>query len=278
MSEERGARGAIRERFAALVSGNDTSLDLALAALLIAAEEYPQLVPEPYLQRLDLLAERVKDRLGEETAAPLVLGEIGKVLFEVEGFRGNSDAYYDPRNSFLNDVLDRKLGIPLTLGIVYLEVAWRLGLRIHGVNFPGHFLLRYEGEAFRLLIDPFNNGQIRFEDQAQELLDRVYGGSVKLQPDYLKTASRRDVLVRLLANLKTIYLNARDDAKALTAIERILLIRPDAAEEVRDRGMVLARTGHTDLAIEALTRYLEIEPAAPDAGRVKLLLEQLTKN
>src|SRR5687768_5697081 len=118
-----------RERFAALVAGGTASLDLALAALLVAAEEYPQLVPEPYLQRLDVLAERVKDRLGDETAPPVVLGEISKVLFEEEGFRGNSDVYYDPRNSFLNDVLDRKLGIPLTLGIVYLEIAWRLGLR-----------------------------------------------------------------------------------------------------------------------------------------------------
>ena len=266
-----------RERFAALVSDGNKTLDLALAALLVAAEEYPQLMPEPYLQRLDLLAERVKDRLGDETAPPIVLGEISKVLFEEEGFRGNSDAYYDPRNSFLNDVLDRKLGIPLTLGIVYLEVAWRLGLRVHGVNFPGHFLLRHEGEAFRLLIDPFNGGQIRFEDQAQDLLDRVYGGSVKLQPDFLRSATKHDVLVRLLSNLKTIYLNARDDAKALTAIERILLIRPDAAEEVRDRGMALARTGHIDQAIQALTRYLEIDPSANDAGRVKLLLDQLTR-
>ncbi|MEX2283067.1 MAG: transglutaminase-like domain-containing protein [Gemmatimonadota bacterium] len=267
-----------RERFAALVAGGTTSLDLALAALLVAAEEYPQLVPEPYLQRLDVLAERVKDRLGDETAPPVVLGEISKVLFEEEGFRGNSDVYYDPRNSFLNDVLDRKLGIPLTLGIVYLEIAWRLGLRMHGVNFPGHFLLRHEGEAFRLLVDPFNGGQIRFEDQAQDLLDRVYGGSVKLQPDYLRTASKYDVLVRLLANLKTIYLNAQDDNKALTAIERILLIRPHAAEEVRDRGMVLARTGQVDQAIQALTRYLEIDPGAADAGRVKLLLDQLTRD
>src|SRR5688500_7825950 len=176
-----------RAQLAALVAGAEDSVDLARAALLIAAEEYPQLRPEPYLQRLDLLAEHVKDRLADETAAPVVLNEITRVLFEEEGFRGNGEAYYDPRNSFLNDVLDRKLGIPLTLGIIFLDIGWRLGLPLHGVNFPGHFLLRYEGEALRLLIDPFHNGQIRFEDQAQELLDRVYGGSVALKPDYLKT-------------------------------------------------------------------------------------------
>jgi regulator of sirC expression with transglutaminase-like and TPR domain len=267
-----------RERFAAAVNANEAKLNLAEAALLVAAEEYPQLTPEPYLQRLDLLGERVKDRLADEGAPPVVLNEISKLLFEEEGFRGNTEAYYDPRNSFLNDVLDRRLGIPLTLGIVFLEIGWRLGLPLRGVNFPGHFLLRYEGEAFRLLVDPFHGGQIRFEDQAQELLDRVYGGSVPMQPDYLRGASKHDILVRLLANLKTIYLNTRDDAKALAAIDRILLIRPEAAEELRDRGMVLARIGQIDEAIQALTRYLEIQPAAPDASRVKLLLEELSKS
>jgi regulator of sirC expression with transglutaminase-like and TPR domain len=266
-----------RDRFAEQVSGTDAALDLARAALLVAAEEYPQLVPEPYLHRLDLFAEQVKDRLNDETAPPVVLNEISKLLFEEEGFRGNTEAYYDPRNSFLNDVLDRKLGIPLTLGIVFLEVGWRLNLPLRGVNFPGHFLLRYEGEAFRLLVDPFHHGQIRFEDQAQELLDRVYGGSVPMQADYLRGATKHDVLVRLLANLKTIYLNTRDDVKALAAIDRILLIKPDAAEEIRDRGMVLARTGNIDEAIQALSRYLEIMPSAPDATRVKLLLDELTR-
>ncbi len=266
-----------RDRFAELVTGTEASLNLARASLLVAAEEYPQLVPEPYLHRLDLFAEQVKDRLNDETAPPVVLNEISKLVFDEEGFRGNTDAYYDPRNSFLNDVMDRKLGIPLTLGIVFLEIGWRLGLPLRGVNFPGHFLLRYEGEAFRLLVDPFHNGQIRFEDQAQELLDRVYGGSVPMQADYLRGATKHDVLVRLLANLKTIYLNTRDDAKALAAIDRILLIRPDAAEEIRDRGMVLARTGKIDEAIQALSRYLEIMPAAPDATRVKLLIDELTR-
>src|SRR5690606_3987612 len=117
--------------------------------------------------RLDLLAERVKDRLSEESAPPVVLQEVGRVLFEEEGFRGNAEAYYDPRNSFLNDVLDRRLGIPLTLSIVYLEVSWRLGLPVEGVNFPNHFLVRYRGEALSLLVDPFQRGEIRFEDQAQ---------------------------------------------------------------------------------------------------------------
>ena len=155
------ARSA-RARFADELARAEPEVDLARAALLVAAEEYPQLAPEPYLQRLDVFAERVRDRLSEESAPLVVLQELARVLFEEEKLRGNQEAYYDPRNSFLNDVLDRRLGIPLTLSIVYLEVGWRLGLPLQGVNFPGHFLVRFEGEALRLLIDPFQRGLIRF--------------------------------------------------------------------------------------------------------------------
>lgn len=265
----------VRARLKAVIENDD--FDLAHAALLIAEEEYPQLRPEPYLQRLDLYAEMVTDRLANETAPPLLLGEISKLLFAEENFRGNGEAYYDPRNSFLNDVLDRKLGIPLTLSLVYLEIGWRLGLPIEGVNFPGHFLVRYEGEAVRLLVDPFQEGQIRFEDEAQDLLDRVYGGTVQLQDAYLRPAPKRDILVRLLSNLKTIYLNARDDERALSTVERILLIRPDSPEEVRDLGMVFARRGLAEEAIEQLERYLALAPDATDAQRIRLLMDELAK-
>ncbi|MHB1168210.1 MAG: SirB1 family protein [Longimicrobiales bacterium] len=266
---------APRSRFAAVVAQQEDDIDLALAALLVAAEEYPQLLPEPYLRRLDLLAERVRDRLDEETAPLVILQELSRVLFEEEGFRGNAEAYYDPRNSFLNDVLDRRVGVPLTLSLLYLEVGWRLGLPLHGVNFPGHFLVRYDGEALKLLIDPFQKGEIRFEDEAQELLDRVYGGTVSLQPSYLRPAGRKDILVRLLSNLKGIYLNTRDDRRALAATERILLVRPDAAEEVRDRGMLLARLGFADDALQELRDYLTRAPGADDAERVRLLIREL---
>jgi regulator of sirC expression with transglutaminase-like and TPR domain len=264
-----------RAKLEALLAADQ--FDLARAALVVAEEEYPQLSPEPYLQRLDLYAEMVKDRLANENAAPVLLGEISKVLFEDEAFRGNADAYYDPRNSFLNDVLDRKLGIPITLSIIYLEVGWRLGLQLEGVNFPGHFLVRYEGEAVKLLVDPFQSGQIRFEDEAQDLLDRVYGGTVKLQQTYLRPASKQDILVRLLSNLKTIYLNARDDERALSAVQRILLIRPDAAEEVRDHGMILARRGEIRASLGELHRYLQLMPMAADAQRIRLLIDELGK-
>lgn len=264
-----------RSRFAQLLAVPDAEVELARGALLIAAEEYPQLQPEPYLQRLDVLAERVRDRLDEESAPLLVLQELSRVLFEQEAFRGNASNYYEPRNSFLNDVLDRRVGIPITLSVIYLEIGWRLGLPLEGVNFPGHFLVRYPGEAVRLLVDPFHEGRIRFEDDAQELLDRVYGGSVQLQPAYLRPAARKDILARILANLKSVYLNQRDDARALAAIERILLIRPDSGEEVRDRGMALARLGRAAEALPELQRYLQLEPEAPDGAGVRLLITRL---
>jgi regulator of sirC expression with transglutaminase-like and TPR domain len=270
-------QSSVRSRFEAAVLRPEPELDLATAALLVAAEEYPQLPLAPYLRRLDLLAERVRDRLGDETAPLVVLQELNRVLFEEEGFRGNVDEYYDVRNSFLNDVLDRRLGIPITLSVVYLEVGWRLGLPLVGVAFPGHFLVRYEGEALRLLVDPFEGGRLRFEDQAQELLDRVYGGMVPLQPEYLQPVSKREILVRILTNLKGIYLNARDDRRALAAIERILVLRPGAANELRDRGMLLARIGRVGEAIADLERYLSSAPEAPDARRVRELIRELAR-
>jgi regulator of sirC expression with transglutaminase-like and TPR domain len=266
-----------RSRFAALVSVPEAEIELGAAALEIAAEEYAQLRPEPYLYRLELLAEKVRDRLADETAPPVLLQELGRVLFEEEGFRGNAEHYYDPRNSFLNDVLDRKLGIPLTLSMVYLEVGWRLGLPLGGVNFPGHFLVRYEGAAFRLLVDPFQAGLVLFEDQAQVLLDRVYGGAVAMQPEFLRAAGRRDMLARMLANLKGIYQQSRDDGRALAAVERLLILRPDDAAERRDRGMVLARLGRHAEALDDLRGYLADHEHAPDATRVRMLVSELQR-
>jgi regulator of sirC expression with transglutaminase-like and TPR domain len=269
------ADDAPRRRFAEAVDRADARVDLARAALLVAQEEYPQLPVEPYLARLDQLAEMVRDRLADESAPLLVLQELLHTLFARAGFRGNREAYYDPRNSFLNDVLDRKLGIPLTLGVVTLEVGWRLGLPLAGVNFPGHFLVRFEGEELRLLIDPFDGGRTLFEDEAQSLLDRAYGGMVRVRPEFLRTAGRRDMLVRLLTNLKGIYLNVRDSARALTVVERILLIHPTAQSEIRDRGTLLARLGRTEEALEQLEWYLGAAPEANDVERIQALVDEL---
>lgn len=270
-----------RQLFAREARQPERDLDLARAALLVAKEQYPGLAVEQYLARLDQLAEEVKDRLADETAPLVVLEELTRTLYERHGFRGNRDAYYDPRNSFLNDVLDRRLGIPLTLGVVLLEVGWRLRLPLEGVNFPHHFLVRYHGDAMDLLIDPFDGGRARYEDEAQELLDRVYAGKVRLQESFLRRAGKREILVRLLNNLKGVFLNARDDALALAVIERLLILRPEGAEEHRARAALTARLGQRQEAIEGLRRWLAGSgPGVASAAaveRARRLIERLER-
>jgi regulator of sirC expression with transglutaminase-like and TPR domain len=266
-----------RQQFREETSGPDEEICLARAALLIASEEYPQLPIDRYIGRLDLLALEVSDRLNGETAPLVVLQELSEALFRRGNFRGNRDAYYDPRNSFLSDVLDRGLGIPLTLGMVLLEVGWRLDLPLVGVNFPGHFLVRYEGDAHDLLIDPFERGKTYFEDEAQLLLDKVYGGMVGVQDRFLREASRRDMLVRMLTNLKGIYRKVNDLPRTLASIERILVLRPTARTEVRDRGVVLGKLGRFDEAVEHLEAYLAVDPEAGDADHIAELVVRLRR-
>jgi regulator of sirC expression with transglutaminase-like and TPR domain len=267
--------GSVRQRFASEIRKPEEDINLALAALLVAQEEYPQLPVDRYLSRLDLLAEETRDRLDGETAPLLILQELLTTLYERHRFRGNREAYYDPRNSVLNDVLDRGLGIPLTLGIVLMEVGWRLGLPLEGVNFPGHFLVRFHGDAVDLLVDPYDGGALRFQDQAQELLDRVYGGMVRVHDSFLKTARPQEMVIRLLTNLKSLYLNIRDQTRALAAVERILLLRPIAPAEIRDRGVILARMGRRREALEQLEAYLNVAPEASDSQRIQGMVEEL---
>jgi regulator of sirC expression with transglutaminase-like and TPR domain len=264
-----------RARLGELLKRSERDFELGRAALYIAQEEYPQLPVEQYMLRLEGLAEAVKDRLDDETAPPIVLGEVIHTLFEREGLRPNKESYYDPRNSFLNDVLDRRLGIPLTLGIILLEVGWRLDLPLEGVSFPGHFLVRYRGAAEHLLIDPFDRGRIRFENQAQEVLDKEYGGMVRMQPAFLRAASKIDMIRRLLVNLKGLYLNVNDHERALSVVERLMLVQPASPGEQRDRGMLLLKLGREAEAKEQLRRYLDFVPGAVDAKRIGLLVRRL---
>ena len=266
---------SLRYLLAEELSRSEAKLDLGRSSLLIAAEEYPQLSVDLYLARLDQVAEEVKDRLANETAPLVVLNDLLKTLFERRKYAGNRKAYYDPRNSFLNDVLDRGVGIPLTLGIVLLEIGWRLDLPLEGVNFPGHFLVRYAGTEVDLLIDPFDGGRIRFEDEAQQFLDQAYGGAVAMRDDFLRPASKRDMLARLLTNLKGIYTKIGDDRRALGVVERLLMISPTSPTESRARGILLARLGRHEDAARQLEAYLRVSPSADDRGHVQEIVREL---
>lgn len=259
-----------RESFAAIVRGPEERLDLARAALLVAAEEYPGLDVEAYLARLDELAgglaRRLTGRNDSERAALL-----NDFLFREQGFVGNAESYDDPRNSFLNDVLDRRRGIPITLSLVYVEVARRVALPASGIGFPGHFLVRVEGEA-SLVVDPFH-ARVLSESDCSGLLKSMLGPAARLLPQvHLRAATKREILVRLLGNLKHLYVRRRDFGRALACCERILMLAPDAPLELRDRGLVFEQLECYAAARADLRRYLEL---APDDQTAALVRERL---
>jgi len=268
-----------RKAFAALLALPDDAIDLGHASLLIAREEYPDLDVGRYLARLDELAEEVRRRMTGREGAASQIAHLNHLLFEEMGFRGNREEYDDPRNSFLNDVLDRRTGIPITLSTVYLEVGRRIGCRLDGVAFPGHFLVRYSGQETMpdVLIDPFNRGQILTERECKNLLLETYGGRVPFRPDLLKRARNREILQRMINNLKWIYRQRRDFHMALRVQQLLLCMSPDRPEEIRDRGMIEFRLALFAEAVTDFERYLEMAPQAPDAPQIGKRLRELRR-
>jgi regulator of sirC expression with transglutaminase-like and TPR domain len=263
VSESREARRAL----GALVSGDENDIDLPRAALLVAGEEYPDLDPEPYLARLDGLGAQLRERVAGETSPERQVAELNALLFGEEGFRGNTAAYYDPRNSYLNEVLDRRLGIPITLALVYVAVGRRAGLPLSGVGLPAHFVVAYEGPT-RLLVDAFNCGRVLSLSDCQELLRQAYGGSLTLEPAHLESTSARHILARLITNLKLAYQRSGDLVRALRASEQLSLVLPTSGE-LRERGLLRYRLADFAGAVADLDMYLEFEPAAPDAEAIR---------
>ncbi len=265
-------RAAAREGFVALIArDSDDDIDLARAALYVSAEERPELDIDAYVRRLDALAERAAPSLAAFRSPADAVAEMRR-LFGREGFRGNVEDYLDPRNSFLDQVLDRRLGIPITLSIVYLEVGWRCGLPLIGVGFPGHFLVKYVAPGEERYVDAFEGGREASVQELRERLTRMFGPSWPLRPEHLAGTSRRQILVRLNLNLKTVYTDRGDMVRSLAAVERILALTPDAPDEVRDRGLLLLGLRAYRRAVADLERYLAL---APDAGDAKDVREQL---
>ena len=257
-----------RDAFAEGLRAPDHRIDLARSALLIAAEEYPGLDVAHYLARLDELARRVAPRLREARSASERVAALNRFLFEEQGFAGNRERYEDPRNSFLNDVLDRCAGIPITLSLVYIEVARRAGVDADGIGFPGHFLVKHGG-GDAIVIDPFW-GTVLTREECQERLAAVLGAGARLDPAlHLRAATPREILVRLLGNLKWIYLRMADHGRALACCERILLVVPDAPLELRDRGLVYERLECFGAAAADLERFLELAPDDESAPAVR---------
>jgi len=264
-----------RENFYQEINQPDAQINLAASALYIAQEEYPELEVAAYLNALDVMATEIEERLPVERYPLRMLQSLNQYFYDDLGYTGNTSDYYDPRNSFLNDVIDRRTGIPITLSLVYLEVAGRLDFPMVGVNMPGHFLIRPEFQDAGIFVDTFNRGEILFEQDCEERLAQIYGRPVQLQPRFTEAVSSRQLLTRMLTNLKFIYLNRKDLSRALAAVERILLLFPDAPMELRDRGLLYYQLGYLSKASQDLEIYLAMLPNAADADAIRRLLEQI---
>jgi regulator of sirC expression with transglutaminase-like and TPR domain len=239
---EKGSSGAFRD----LIRVPEPSLDLALAALHIARDEYPTLSIPKYIKQLDALSAGARRVLGRVRSGRALVEGLNHYLFEQEGFCGNTADYYDPRNSLLNDVLERRTGIPITLSLVYMEVGRRLDYPIEGVGLPGHFIVRSVRDQ-SLFMDPFNRGEILDREDCIRKVQSLVGGAVEDEDSLLEPASKLQIIRRMLNNLKSIYLKQEAYAKALPVIEKILAVDPESRQEMRDRALVLLR----------LSRYAE---------------------
>jgi len=268
-----------RAKFAEMVARSESDLELDLAALLIAAEEYPRLDVQYYLDQIGSIADLARSR-DDLCADPLPrIMRLGDLLFGELGFRGNAENYFDARNSFLNDVIDRRTGIPITLSVLYLEIARRIGLKVFGVGLPGHFIVKFAHNEHEILIDPFNGGRLLTEEKCRELIEEMYRGEMAFHPAFLYAVTKKQILARMLQNLKGIYARACDHHKTLGAIERALLIHSEigagGANEIRDRGLVYSGMGRYALALADLEEYLKLAPQSLDAKEIEERIRQL---
>jgi len=246
-----------------------STVTLDIAALEIASIEFPNLDFDASIFRLDTLAEQIGAKLTPDTDALGFIKAVNELLFEVLEFRGNEGEYYDPRNSCLNSVLTRRLGIPITLSVVYMEVARRLGRTVYGVGLPGHFIVALEDEGSRYWIDPFRGGQILSFADCCALAKDTAGVDLRANPAVLAPVTTRQILVRMLSNLKAIYLRGEAFDKAREVLDLLIAAMPEYPEEYRHRGIVHLRQSNHRAAKADLETYLRLEPNAPERDQVE---------
>jgi regulator of sirC expression with transglutaminase-like and TPR domain len=276
--------GAALEPFARLIADEDARIDLARACLLIAQDAYPELDIERYLGEIERMATRLRARLPQNCGAEERVVALNQFLYDDLGYWGNTDDYYDPRNSYLNEVIERRTGIPITMSILYMELGRRIGLPLEGISFPGHFLVRLPLRGGMLVLDPFAGGAPQSEDELRSRVKRVIPDGVaddlpasELPLDqFLEPATNRQILTRVLRNLKGIYRESDKPERMLEVLNRMLLVTPDASAELRDRGYVYQRLECYRAALKDLSDYAEREPDAPDLDEVRSRLMELS--
>lgn len=269
--------------FAQVLAPKDPRIDLARACLMIAEDAYPGLDVERYMAEIESMALRLRARLGSAGGVEPRVIALNEFLFEELGYWGNTDDYYDPRNSYLNDVIDRKTGIPITMSILYMEIGRRIGLPLEGISFPGHFLVRLRLRGGMLILDPFAGGAPQSETELRQRLQRVIpeGAAADVSvaelplDQFLEAASNRQILSRVLRNLKGIYRETDKPERLLQVLNRMLVVSPDAASELRDRGYVYQRLECWGPALKDLTDYLSRDPEASDMDEVRAALVEL---
>src|SRR5581483_3300846 len=263
---------AVVDAFAALAGPavEDENIDLACVVNATATTENPDLDISYYVEQIQGFAKRASRLISEPGDVSETIAALNQAVFQEAGLRGNREQYYDPRNSYLNDVLDRGLGIPITLALIYMEVGRRLGFPLFGVGMPGHFLLKhYDIDGRETLIDCFNGGDILSQQDCQRRLDEIYSGQMTLRPEFLFAVSRRQMLTRILNNLKSIYLSARNFRKALPIADLVLVLYPRSPEDVKQRALMRYSLGQTRAAAEDLEEYLKMSPDASDADEIR---------
>jgi regulator of sirC expression with transglutaminase-like and TPR domain len=255
----------------------DSEIDLGKAALSYAKVEYPDLDIDKYLNILDEISVAVQNKLPSELYPLKIIQSINQYLFTELQFQGNTRNYYNPDNSFLNKVIDRQTGIPITLAVIYLEIAKRIGFPMVGIGMPGHFLIRPDFEDAEIFIDAFNQGEILFKQDCQEILDRVYQQRIPLEAKFFDPIDNRQILARMLTNLKYIYLNEGKFDRAIDYISGILLLFPENPYELRDRGLLYYELNRWQEAVQDLKFYLAILPNANDSITIEIILNKIDR-
>ncbi len=268
------------QQLAKLVRAPQSSFDIAECALIIAQQEYPNLDITGYLRQLNHLADRLRARLPADAGKPHVISMLNHFLFREMGYAGNFDNYYDPRNSFLNDVMDRRVGIPITLSILYIEIARRVGVALQGISFPGHFLAKCVTDQGVIVLDPFNKGISLSEADLRERLRESGDSSAHSDTPLvvlLRPATPHEILVRLARNLKAIYIQARDLEKAVAMSNLILCVNPIDIKELRERAALYHQLFCFRAALADFERLVELDVDAADDDDIRETIAELKK-
>ena len=238
--------------------------------------EYPELDIEKYIEEITKIGMSLKESVSDVKNPTYLISMLNEHLFENLGYSGDDDDYYNPKNNFLNEVIDKKTGLPITISILYAEVAKFIGLDLKIVGFPSHILVKYNEE---MILDPFYDGRLLDIDDLQEILDTNYGGEIEFKPEFLDEITPEQILVRLTRNLKNSYVQSFVYDKALRCVNMVLAIEPESPEDIRDKGILEERLLNYDNALKYLNKYLEINPNAEDVDFILELIRSIkTKN